>query len=58
MPDFDIHFMDHCGIFLIVSGIIADIAVADAADHDALIFESLFAALGHDHGVDLFQHGA
>ena len=38
--------------------IIADIVVADTADDPALIVETLFTALGHDHGIDLFQHAA
>ena len=39
-------------------GVVADVIVADAADHRALVVKPLFAALGHDHGVQLLQHGA
>ena len=38
--------------------VIADIIVADASDDAAFILEPFFVALGHHHGVQLFQHAA
>ena len=38
--------------------VITDIIVADTADDTAFIMESFFTALGHDHGIQLFQHAA